>query len=55
MKKSLNAQTVNNVMSENNIPDLVVKKPDEQSSMNVEALIKIFDPESNEVFVEKRA
>ena len=31
------------------------KKPDEKPGILVQALVKIFDPESDEIFVEKRA
>ena len=31
------------------------KRPNETGSISVEGFVKIFDPKSNEVFVEKRA
>ena len=31
------------------------KKPNETGSINVEGFVRIFDPKSKEVFVEKRA
>lgn len=34
--------------------EIPVKKPDENSGFNVEGHIKIFDPESGEIFIDKR-
>jgi hypothetical protein len=39
-------------LPENN--DVVERKPDEQSGIHVQGHIKIFDPESGEVFIDKR-
>jgi hypothetical protein len=49
-------------MSENVMPNQpnaaqkpAVKKPNETGSISVQGFIKIFDPKTNQVFVEKRA
>ena len=36
-------------------PVPTAKKPDESTGVYVQALIKIFDPESDEIFINKRA
>jgi hypothetical protein len=36
-------------------PQPVTKRPNETGSISVEGFVKIFDPKSKEVFVEKRA
>jgi hypothetical protein len=36
-------------------PNPVPKKPNEMGSINVEGFVKIFDPNTQEKFVEKRA
>ena len=33
---------------------ILQRKPDEISGLNIEAKIKIFDPETNEIFLEGR-
>ena len=33
----------------------IEKRPDERGGINVQSHIKIFDPETNEVFVQERA
>jgi hypothetical protein len=49
-------------MTQNNIPKTpaqtvnpVPKRPNETGSINVEGFVKIFDPKTQETFVEKRA
>ena len=45
-------------MTENNktpTPNPAPKKPNETGSISVEGFIKIFDPKTKQVFVEKRA
>lgn len=36
-------------------PDLAPKRPNETGSVNVQGFVKIFDPATKQVFVEKRA
>jgi hypothetical protein len=49
-------------MSENNKPTQpnaaqksAAKRPNETGSISVQGFVKIFDPSSNQIFVEKRA
>ena len=47
-------------MTQNNMPNQPkpepnTKRPDETGTISVEGFIKIYDPKSKEVFVEKRA
>lgn len=39
----------------NTIPNPAAKKPNEKGSISVQGFIKIFDPATKQVFVEKRA
>lgn len=48
----MNQNQPNSVPSAENKPE---KKPNESGAFHVEGFIKIFDPKSQEVFVEKRA
>jgi hypothetical protein len=41
--------------STNPKPDVAPKRPNETGSISVEGHVKIFDPKSKEVYVEKRA
>ena len=49
-------------MTQNNMPNqskpepnISANRPNETGTISVEGFIKIYDPKSNEVFVEKRA
>jgi len=42
-------------MQEQNNTQLPTKAPDEMGSIDLQGHIRIFDPETDEVFVEKRA
>ena len=45
-------QKQSNTSSNGNQPS---KKPNETGTVNVEGFVKIFDPKTQEIFVEKRA
>lgn len=43
-------------MTVNNIPHLPTpQRPNETSPINIQGHLKIYDPKTNEVFIEKRA
>lgn len=44
---------INNSMTDNT--PIIQKQPDEQGGIYAQGHIKIFDPETNEVFVQERA
>jgi hypothetical protein len=45
----------NNTQQPAKQPSSVAKRPNETGSISVEGFVKIFDPKTKEIFVEKRA
>lgn len=49
-------EKMQNFVEQNTLEDKKVpKRPNESASFSVEAHVKIFDPETKEIYVEKRA